>query len=288
MNNLHYFGIIRHLLPLMVSAVLLAAVASGCRSVKPAGMAASGIELAGASPEMRLDRLVATYEPWTYVSMPVRLSITSPKPFSVTAQCEMKRNSWVQFSVRMLGFEVAKVWIDNDSIHAVDKYHRRYLSESMRRFLGSNDVTVGNLQDIMLGRAFITGESGGTLSRELEAKISFMPSPQGLMLLPAVEPNDFNYGFILDNEADNVAAASVTVGQAYAMVATYSRFYNTPAGAVTSAASVQTVKGPPVDFSLTWNLQSAKWNRDESRSWSAPSGYTKIPSSQILQLFSGF
>ena len=142
----------RLLMPLVAVLILLA---SGCSTVKKApaytSAGASTGALSQVAPAVRFDSLTASYADWDDVALPVRLSITRPKAFSVTAQCTMKHNQWVLFSVRMLGFEVAKVWLDNDSVHAVDKYHKRYLSESLQRFLGSNNVTIGNFRTCFWG-----------------------------------------------------------------------------------------------------------------------------------------
>ena len=279
----------RLLMPLVAVLILLA---SGCSTVKKApaytSAGASTGALSQVAPAVRFDSLTASYADWDDVALPVRLSITRPKAFSVTAQCPMKHNPWVLFSVRMLGFEVAKVWLDNDSVHAVDKYHKRYLSESLQRFLGSNDVTIGNFQDMLLGRAFLTGKAGGTLTPASSGVIRMIPSPEGLMILPAAEPHDFNYGFILDNSADCLAAASVTIGESTAVVINYATYYSTPAGAVSSVAAMQTMKGKPVDLSLTWNLQSAKWNRGVTQQWTAPKGYTRMATEQLLKLLQTF
>ena len=128
-----------HTLAVVSAAVLMALglfVLSGCSSLKKTQ--ASGAPQ-NATARERVDSLAASYAEWSTVSMPVRLSISEPKQFSVTAQCVMRRNAYVSMSVRMLGFEVASVWIDNDSVHAVDKYHKRYLSEDFRRFMGGCD-----------------------------------------------------------------------------------------------------------------------------------------------------
>ena len=273
----------RLLMPLVAVLILLA---SGCSTVKKAPAYTSTGALSQVAPAVRFDSLTASYADWDDVALPVRLSITRPKAFSVTAQCTMKHNQWVLFSVRMLGFEVAKVWLDNDSVHAVDKYHKRYLSESLQRFLGSNDVTIGNFQDMLLGRAFLTGKAGGTLTPASSGVIRMIPSPEGLMILP--EPHDFTSGFILDNSADCLAAASVTIGESTAVVINYATYYSTPAGAVSSVAAMQTMKGKPVDLSLTWNLQSAKWNRGVTQQWTAPKGYTRMATEQLLKLLQTF
>lgn len=291
MNNPAINRLLRSRVLMPLGAVLIL-LASGCSTVKKApaytSTGASGGALAQVAPAVRFDSLTASYADWDDVALPVRLSITRPKAFSVTAQCTMKHNQWVLFSVRMLGFEVAKVWLDNDSVHAVDKYHKRYLSESLQRFLGCNDVTIGNFQDMLLGRAFLTGKSGGTLTPASSGAIRMIPSPEGLMILPAAEPQDFNYGFILDNSADCLAAASVTIGESTAVVINYATYYSTPAGAVSSVAAMQTMKGKPVDLSLTWNLQSAKWNRGVTQQWTTPKGYTRMATEQLLKLLQSF
>jgi hypothetical protein len=260
-------------------------VLSGCSSLKKTQ--ASGAPQ-NATARERVDSLAASYAEWSTVSMPVRLSISEPKQFSVTAQCVMRRNAYVSMSVRMLGFEVASVWIDNDSVHAIDKYHKRYLSEDFRRFMGGADVTIGDLQDLLLGRAFVVGADGGTLTPALCSRLRADAMAEGLMLLPAQEPASFSYGFVLDDTANTLAAATVLAGDRHAVVVNYSDYYATPAGNVASRVAIETVKGRRIAVALGWNLKSAKWNAGNDRTWKMPSGYTRVSSAQLVQMLSSF
>lgn len=258
---------------------------AGCSSLKKTQTSDAALN---ATARERVDSLVASYADWSTVSMPVRLSISEPKPFSVTAQCVMRRNAYVSMSVRMLGFEVASVWIDNDSVHAVDKYHKRYLSEDFRRFMGGADVTIGDLQDLLLGRAFVAGTGGGTFTPALCSRLRADAMAEGLMLLPEQEPATFSYGFVLDDKANTLAAATVLVGDRHAVVVNYSDYYATPAGNVAARVAIETVKGRRIAASMGWNLKSAKWNAGNDRSWKMPSGYTRVSSAQLVQMLSTF
>ena len=277
-----------HTLAVVSAAVLVALglfVLSGCSSLKKTQ--ASGAPQ-NATARERVDSLAASYADWSTVSMPVRLSISEPKQFSVTAQCVMRRNAYVSMSVRMLGFEVASVWIDNDSVHAVDKYHKRYLSEDFRRFMGGADVTIGDLQDLLLGRAFVAGTDGGTLTPALCSRLRADAMAEGLMLLPVQEPASFSYGFVLDDTANTLAAATVLAGDRHAVVVNYSDYYATPAGNVASRVAIETVKGRRIAAALGWNLKSAKWNAGNDRTWKMPSGYTRVSSAQLVKMLSSF
>lgn len=276
----------------VVVAIAVATCLSACRSGKPQTVdyprGGEAVQPGALAPQQRFDSLVATYADWQDVQMPVRLQLTSPKSFGVTARCNMRHDRWIQFSVRMLGFEVARVWIDNDSIHAVDRYHKRYLSEGLRRFLGNADVSLANLQDMMLGRAFIAGKGGGTLTGASMSQVRVEPSEQGVMILPKSVPSGFNYGFILSNSGNCLEAASVMAGESSAVTVNYSGFLSTAAGSVCSVASMQTVKGKPIDLSLKWNLESARWNRGEELRWETPRGYTRVQADRLLKMLSEF
>lgn len=264
---------------------------TGCRSQKSASegnLSANATRIEGMSAAQRVDSLVATYADWEDVKLPVRLQLSAPAKFSVSAQCTMRHDQWIQFSVRMLGFEVARVWVDNDSIHAVDRYHKRYLSESVASLLGGNTFTVGNLQDLLLGRAFLTGSHGGTLTPAMISMLSYQESPEGLMVLPrgnAATPA-ISYGFILSDRANAVAAASFIINEKYAATASYTAQSLTPAGMFASNVQITTIKGKPIDASLRWDFDSAKWNSGENRVWETPKGYTRIPVSKLTSLLS--
>lgn len=279
----------RLLVPAVIAATAIVASAlAGCSSQKQAGRQPAGEQIpAQASmqtPRQRYDALCAGYGDWQDVSLPVKISLSKPKRINFQAKASMKRNRWIHFSVRLLGFELASVFVDNDSIHAIDKYHKLYLSESLHELLGGAEISIGDIQNLLLGRGFITGTSGGTFTLPMASRLNMQQTPEGLMITPAKQPQNFEYGFILFPDANNLMATSVSVGEKYAGTATYSNFTPTSAaGAFASTVNLSVVKGKNAEAALQWDIMSAKWNNGDNRTWKQPRGYERISAERLLK-----
>lgn len=276
-------------IPAIIAATILAAVSlGGCSAGKQAGRQEAGTPIptdaAMQTPSQRYNKLCATYGDWQDVAMPVRISLTQPKRVSFQAKATMKRDQWIHFSVRLLGFELASVFVTNDSVHAIDKYHKLYLSESLSKLIGGADITIGDIQDLMLGRGFIAGAEEGTFTIPMASRLKFEQITEGMLITPMQKPQAFDYGFILYPEANYVMAASVSVGDRYAGTATYSDFTPTSvAGTFAATANLSIVKGKKADATLKWDIMSAKWNKGENRTWKQPKGYDRISPDRLLK-----
>jgi hypothetical protein len=88
---------------------------------------------------------------WHDVYMPVKVKLSSPMSASLSGRATIVRDSLVNLSMRVLGMEVAVVNITPDSLVLVDKYHKYVFSESLQKIMGSHKITLGDMQDIMLG-----------------------------------------------------------------------------------------------------------------------------------------
>jgi hypothetical protein len=88
---------------------------------------------------------------WHDVYMPVKVKLNSPSSMSLSGRATIVRDSLVNLSMRMLGIEVAVVNITPDSLMLVDKYHKYLFSESLQSVMGSHKISLGEIQDIMLG-----------------------------------------------------------------------------------------------------------------------------------------
>lgn len=275
---------------LSLSVILLAflTLISGCSSQRSAGKKASVVAEVPAdvtlqTPQQRFGALCDSYGEWQDVSLPVKVSLRSPKSLSLSARAVMKRGSWISVSVRMLGFEVASVWIDNDSVHAIDRYHKAYLSESIGSLLGNTGVSVADIQDLLLGRGFLLGAQGGTFTAAQQSAVSLQPTAEGLMILPVSQPGRFQYGFILPPAVNCIGAATVAAGDKYEAVIAYADFIKTShSGEFAGTADIEMVKGKKMAATLVWNFSSAKWNTGVNQSWKRPSGYSRMTPDKIL------
>lgn len=112
----------------VTTAMLLAL--GGCRSVKPTSVA---------EQENR----------WSDLYVPVKLELTEPSRMSISGRATMVRDKSVYLSLRMIGMEVATVYIDADSIFATEKMNRQMVGVDYDRVMGR--LTIGELQDLLLG-----------------------------------------------------------------------------------------------------------------------------------------
>lgn len=107
---------------------------------------------------------------WHDVYMPVKVSVDKPISQSLSGRATMVRDSLVHISMRMLGFEVAVMHIENDSMWVIDKFHKYQFAESLDKVLGKHKMSLGALQDIILGinegnmRQFDNPSSGKTVT----------------------------------------------------------------------------------------------------------------------------
>lgn len=281
----------------IIAGLTLAVSLTGCRSGKSASQGLPAQVTPGTTapgnvntpvdtqtPQLRVQALTAAEGDWTDVKMTVRLDLTAPKRFGASGRAEMKRGEWIFLSARMLGFEVAYVWIDTDSIHVVDKFHKRYVSEGIGRLMAGANVTLTNVQDLLIGRIF----RAGSRQRPSVSDFDIDQSDSGLMLLPKESPAGFDYGFILSNDANTLAATAIAVGERYAANVSYADYAPTPAGLWPEAVAIDVVKGKNLGATIEWRTSSASWNQGLDRRWSLPKGYTRIDSSSLLKLISSF
>ena len=276
-----------NILSAAVATLLAVIFLTGCSTAKKGAVKQQSGEIpadiALQTPAQRYAGLCESYADWQDVNMPVRLSVTSPKSISLSARAAMKRDKWISISVRMLGFEVASLFVDKDSVHVIDRYHKAYLSESIAKVFGSTGLKVADIQDLLLGRGFVIGDAGGTFTPPLATALEFVNSPEGLMILPAIQPQEFEYGFILANDANRIGVASVNVKERNAGVITYSDPIATrQAGSFAGEASIELMQGKKFAASLKWNFSSAKWNTGEERTWKRPADYSRIDAAAII------
>lgn len=283
MNLTQPLRIARNAAIALMAAGIMAACSSTKSSTKRNTTTETPSEISQQTPAQRYQEVCRTYGDWQDVTLPVKVSLTSPKSISVSARAAMKRGEWISLSVRMLGFEVASLFVDRDSVHVVDRYHKAYVSESLSKVFGNSGVSVADMQDLLLGRGFVTGAAGGTFTPSLVTALELIPSQEGLMILPAAQPQGFEYGFIMSPDANRIAAASVSVRGTHSGTIVYTSPVETKQyGYFAGDADIQILTGKKLAASLQWNFQSAKWNTGEQRKWSRPSGYNRIDSATLL------
>ena len=268
---------------LLVLAVASLALTS-CHSSKQSAATPAKAPSASRSTEVPTvaSLLLESQKDWTDVQLPVSIRLNQPASVSLNATVNMRRGEYIKFSVRMLGFEVASAWVDSDSVRAIDKVGKRYVSESVSRLTTELGLDISDVQDILLGRMFkVSGNE--VIASEFTAE----PTEYDNMLLlrPTPQPEILDYGFMVSgSEAPLLSYLLVDAGR-FNAVAQYSDHDITAAGTLARRVSLTCTEPRKISADLTWNLGSAKWNRGDIQKWQAPGkGYTKISLNTLLSI----
>ncbi len=118
---------------------------------------------------------------WTDVEMPVRAELSAPTRFSASGKARMVNGQCIAISFRKIGFEVAYLYADSDSLYIIVKPLRVAYSESMRRIKEASGLSLGDVQSVLLGRKSVpeglvrfsfdepVETDGGTVYSDIEA-----------------------------------------------------------------------------------------------------------------------
>lgn len=272
--------------------VLIAGQLAGCKSQKSAagsgeGTTGSVVLPSSSSLQTRYTMLTESWKPWNDVEVGVKVKLNSPAKFNAAGKVWMKRGEWISMSVRMLGFEVATLWVDRDSVVAVDKFHKKYLSVATSSLLGGEDVTVADVQDLLMGRAFLLGK--GTATTSNRGSFDLEQAPNGWYLLPRRQPERFSYGFLASLTANLLRGAVIEVNDYGSVTADYKDIFESRnCGWFAKEVTLETSRGKKLSATIQWDLNGAKFNAGVSRRCNIPADCEKIPLSDLNKLLKSF
>jgi hypothetical protein len=177
---------------------------------------------------------------------------------TASARAQMVRGKCIFVSVRMLGFEVATLYADNDTVVVADKFNKRYFATGYSAMREKYNLSINTLQDVLLGR-----------------KVN-LPNYAGLtieMTTPSDDSQIMSSLTILPTNADNIYftfGTPMTVGNNIQM---------------TSTVNVNTkIKNKDTAVSLTWDTNKATFDTDINPTPTNTNGYTQIPLSSITSI----
>lgn len=225
--------------------------------------------------------LKASYGEWSDVKVPVKMKIKSPKSFNISGSMTMVKDESIYLSLRVFGMEVASLMVTTDSIYALYKMEKIYFAEDIAGFLGDFPATVGNLQSLLLGRAFRLGNS------EIEAsQCSLAGTGAEWLITPAGAPGGISYEFAVTLPANHVRTMSVNVPGRKPIVASYSDFETTPAGSVADVTEIRAASSKAeLDAVLEFNFNRADWNAGGVKRWTTPRGYRRVTKADVMKIF---
>lgn len=279
---------IHRLLP-AVAAAFVMTILGACSSHRSSQTALPGESGANAAPAQSAKKnpevadLASTYSHWTSLYAPFSMQLKQPLSFNVSGRATMVNGQAINLSLRVLGMEVAIVYVDTDSAYLVDKFHKQFVAEPLAALTSRTDITIADLQAILLGQAVYPGK--GPLKESYKPQNLFSIAGEGdsWVMTPKKTRAGATWYF-------TVAPGPVLTGLTVEprgldpIVARFSDFATALAGNIAQEISVEgKYKTRRLDFTLEWNMGRAEW--DSSRTASAPKleGYRRLSIDQILK-----
>ena len=256
---------------------------SSCSSSKSALGTSGADEREFSSSKDRLREVILrNSNEWTTVSVPVKFELKSPANISASAKAYLQRDSSIYFSVKFFGMEVAVLDIRNDSIIALDKYHKYYAAEKISDLLANISFDINSMQSLLLGHPFthsahITNIKQTDLFRTEQDSISWTVTPKKQN--PLAE-----YTFTFDNS--NNIPSQTTIETAIGKITTsYANVTRTSIGDSPQFTNINIAADKiKAQLSLRWSWENIRTdNPSDIKHVSIPAGYKRIDSVALLK-----
>lgn len=245
-----------------VAVALLSSCGSRRATVAPDYGDASGLEV-NTDAKTDFAALAQSYTLWESVTMPVRVSMTSPKSFSISGTMKMRQGESILVSMRMFGMEVASAYADNDSVLIYAKAMNLYYSAPVAELSEKYGITLANIQSILLGQVFVPGAPALNASDIKEFKFDKKENA-AFSFYPKKTPADIGWSYSairIGDEAPVLVGMEITPAAGHPVLCTFTGHEATGAGMAAGNISVTTgINGKDVAVELTPTLSKARWN----------------------------
>lgn len=134
---------------------LLMTVAS-CRSKRDVSDVKSGGDATIVQADKyNVNTILQANTDWTDVTINGSITISTSSNLNSAVQLKMIKDESISISIRpLLGIEMGKLYITNDSIVVLDKYHKLFFKGSIKGYVDEK-INISSLQNLLLSRAFI-------------------------------------------------------------------------------------------------------------------------------------
>ncbi|MBD5267686.1 MAG: DUF4292 domain-containing protein [Bacteroides sp.] len=259
----------------ILTAIFCAMILAGCHASKKTVSVIPGDGDSRASFVGAVNR----YPAWTDVEVPVGIDISSPVNFNISGRAKMVRGEVIDISLRMLGFEVGRLYLNQDSVFGYVKMSKISIAESLGDLTAQIPMNISNVQDLLTGGLFLLGKM--TLTDSDAKDFAMEQDNSSLIMIPHDQPSIFQYGFVVDNSNRVSRFVGANGKSNIEFVCNYSD-YSSGQKDLASDVDVSVSLSRPVVAEINWKWESAKWNTGISPEFSMPRGYKRVRSQEIL------
>lgn len=267
----------------LAGCLILIFLLSACRSAKtPVTPDYTGSAM---TLTQRAQYVIAGYQTWEEINLPVKVAVKQPTKLSVSGRIYMRRDKDIYITLRVLGMEVANMYVNADSVYAADKLHKYYIAESISDIFAGASLTIGDIQDALLGRAFVNNR--GTLSDKMLKDVTLTQNDDGTWALTPHSRinNRIEYQFRY-NDSDNSLASLVfnVAGKLYGC--SYSSPVDVGDNRFMEKLEVKATVGKKnIDATLTFDFNKVKWEVPSSARWRLNDSYKRLTPQALIKLF---
>lgn len=278
-------------------AIAIIMALTGCRTAKT-GIGTDTIDNATMSLSRRARIVADANQPWTQLNMPVKVSVKAPQKLSISGRIYMRRNHDIYITLRVIGMEVANMYINSDSIFATDKIHKYYIAEPIKSIFAGASLTIGDIQDALMGRPFIN--NCGTLTADLLDMVTISDNTDNpgteahtrsdadtWTITPRTKINGkIAYHFTFNKTDNNLTSLTFDTGSK-----TYGCTYSDPADIdgshfMQSIAIAAKVGNTAINATITFDINKAKAEVPANALWRQPSSYKRINPRALIRSLS--
>lgn len=266
----------RKLYFILVTVIVMTLGFTGCKSSKT--VTGTDDKAVGAAAVLR--DVAASYEQWNTYTASGKLILSGKASLSSSIQLKMLKDKNISISIRpVLGIELAKVFINNDSAVVINKFNKVYTSVGLDVFSHVVPMNVGALQDIFLSRIFSLND--GTLSLDNIKKFEAESSGEGFDVEPRKKQKDFSYVFSLnkDRELQKLSIYPSKSDKSYVAE------YGGHSGGLASVLRMETdINGEQVSLEFDMNTSRAKWNATVDEELNISKSYKKVTLQEFVEV----
>lgn len=272
---------------ILIVFCLLMTVAS-CRSKRDVSEVKSG----GETTVVKADKydvstiLVANTD-WSDVTINGSITIATSSNLTSSMQLRMIKDKSISISIRpILGIEMGKLYITNDSIVVLDKYHKLFFKGSIKGYVDER-VNISSLQNLLLARAFIPEAKNVSFDWRDSYKATRVDENGDWSLTPKEQDRQFAYNF--DMEGNNLKHFNLEImngrpDNIFSMV--YSGYRMTDNGIVASRLNANIpIQETTIKFQMLLN-KSVRWNGGIRDYINIPSDAQQVTVADISKLLS--
>jgi hypothetical protein len=262
--------------------ILISWLFTACKSTT--GAASSGADIMKSEEAYFTSVLDRSFR-FHMFSTRLKLEFNSPgKEISLKAQLKMIYDDRLQLSIQpLLGFEVFRIELTNDSVKILDRMNKCYTTESYEKIKGKSviDFNFNNLQSLFANNLFLPGESGISPGQFRRFHMSKNKDSAKLMIK---DETGLMYIFTTDEDEKLLSTFIYDKSENHSLTWNYDDFRNVGKQRFPFRMEAEIIAEDKKRGAVTLTFSPPEINSPLKTDFNIPPGYKQVTFSQIIKL----